>query len=270
MLDWIKTFIAVYETKNFSFAAEKLYISQPTVSLQIKKLEQNYGIQLFHRNGKQNVVPTKEADFLYPKLLTIIENLSNSFEQVMQKENFKEECIIVCSNTVANHILPKLMTDILKTFPNVNFTIKMMNSKMALEQIQNNHAHIAIIEKPIETPNLKKEVIYEDELVLAGNADSKYWLMREKESGTRFFNEIFMNENNIQLPIINIDSNELLEKLIEEGIGQSIISRLATNDKIKIQKKVNSRKIFLIPNPYNSSIEISKISELIKNLMKDF
>lgn len=80
-----------------------------------------------------------------------------------------------------------------------------------MEQIQNNHAHIAIIEKPIETPNLKKEVIYEDELVLAGNADSKYWLMREKESGTRFFNEIFMNENNIQLPIINIDSNELLE-----------------------------------------------------------
>ena len=44
MFEWIKTFIAVYETKNFSAAAKQLYISQPTVSLQIKKLEQHFSI----------------------------------------------------------------------------------------------------------------------------------------------------------------------------------------------------------------------------------
>ncbi|MFU1892628.1 helix-turn-helix domain-containing protein, partial [Enterococcus faecium] len=52
MFEWIKTFIAVYETKNFSTAAKQLYISQPTVSLQIKKLEQHFSIKLFYRNGK--------------------------------------------------------------------------------------------------------------------------------------------------------------------------------------------------------------------------
>ena len=67
MSEWIKTFIAVYETKNFSAAAKQLYISQPTVSLQIKKLEQHFSIKLFYRNGKQSVIPTKEADFLYQK-----------------------------------------------------------------------------------------------------------------------------------------------------------------------------------------------------------
>ncbi len=67
MFEWIKTFIAVYETKNFSAAAKQLYISQPTVSLQIKKLEQHFSIKLFYRNGKQSVIPTKEADFYIQK-----------------------------------------------------------------------------------------------------------------------------------------------------------------------------------------------------------
>lgn len=67
MFEWIKTFIAVYETKNFSTAAKQLYISQPTVSLQIKKLEQHFSIKLFYRNGKQSVIPTKEADFYIQK-----------------------------------------------------------------------------------------------------------------------------------------------------------------------------------------------------------
>lgn len=67
MFEWIKTFIAVYETKNFSAAAKQLYISQPTVSLQIKKLEQHFSIKLFYRNGKQSVIPTKKLIFYIQK-----------------------------------------------------------------------------------------------------------------------------------------------------------------------------------------------------------
>ncbi len=66
MFEWIKTFIAVYETKNFSAAAKQLYISQPTVSLQIKKLEQHFSIKLFYRNGKQSVYSlTKRSCIFY-------------------------------------------------------------------------------------------------------------------------------------------------------------------------------------------------------------
>ncbi|MGH2195857.1 helix-turn-helix domain-containing protein, partial [Enterococcus faecalis] len=79
-------------TKNYSAAAKQLYISQPSVSLQIKKLEQHFSIKLFYRNGKQSVIPSKEADFLYPKMVSIIERLTTSFGQYGEKGNFKEEC----------------------------------------------------------------------------------------------------------------------------------------------------------------------------------
>lgn len=92
MIEWIKTFITVYETRNFSTAAKQLYISQPTVSIQINKLEKYLNVQLFYRNGKKIIVPTKEAEFLYPKLICTMESLSHIFNQVNQKKNFKIRC----------------------------------------------------------------------------------------------------------------------------------------------------------------------------------
>ena len=67
MFEWIKTFIAVYETKNFSAAAKQLYISQPTVSLQIKKLEQHFSIKLFYRNENNRLFLPKKLIFYIQK-----------------------------------------------------------------------------------------------------------------------------------------------------------------------------------------------------------
>ena len=101
--------------------------------------------------------------------------------------------------------------------------------------VQNNHAHIGLIEKPIETKNLHKEIVYEDQLVLAGDAASKFWLLREKNSGLRFFNELYLNEHSINLPIIELNNNEVLLQLLKNNIGQSIVSRLSISDEIPWQ-----------------------------------
>ena len=60
MFQLIKTFIAVYESRNFTQAAEQLYLSQPTISLQVKKLEEQMNATLFIRNGKQEIRITNE------------------------------------------------------------------------------------------------------------------------------------------------------------------------------------------------------------------
>ena len=73
MFQIFKTFVSVYETHNFTRTADKLYLSQPTVSSQIKKLEEQLQVSLFIRNGKQEIIPTKEADFLYPRIIKIME-----------------------------------------------------------------------------------------------------------------------------------------------------------------------------------------------------
>ena len=58
MIELLKTFIVVYETRNFSLAAKQLYKTQPTISLQIQRLEAELGFKLFERKGKQLILPT--------------------------------------------------------------------------------------------------------------------------------------------------------------------------------------------------------------------
>ncbi|MGC3121070.1 LysR substrate-binding domain-containing protein, partial [Enterococcus faecalis] len=81
------------------------------------------------------------------------------------KVNFKEDCIIASSNTVAIYILPDIMESLVTAFPLINFSIQLMNSNEVVDLVQNNHAHIGLIEKPIETKNLHKQIVYEDQLV---------------------------------------------------------------------------------------------------------
>lgn len=262
MIEWIKTFIVVYETRNFSVAAKRLFISQPTVSMQISKLETHLNIKLFHRKGKQTITPTKEADFLYPKLLQTLEGLSDIFSEVTQKENFKTECTISCSNTVAIYILPKFMPSLIAQFPFVDFSIQMMNSEDVVRAIETHESSIGIYEKPIITNFIQKELLLKDELVLAGNLDSPFWILREEESGIRFFNDIYLKEHHLMPKIIYVNNNEVLLKLLENNIGQSIISKLSISKSIHWQPLENSsnyRSMFIIKNTDSFSKEISDI-----------
>lgn len=273
MLEWIKTFITVYETKNFSIAAKELFVSQPTVSLQIKKLENHLNLQLFDRKGKQTVVPTKEAHFLYPKLLNVLDNLSYSFMQATQKENFTIECILACSNTTAIHMLPKVMKALTAAFPLLSFTIQMMNSQEVVTAVQNGDAHIGLLEKPISTTLMKKEIVYEDELVLAGHPEAEFWILREEESGIRFFNEIYLNEQNLHPKIIKVNNNEVLLQLIQQNIGRSIVSKLAIANSIywePLDELSKRRNIFIVKgNIQEAHAEIAEVYEWIKNNLSD-
>ena len=83
MFQLLRTFISVYETHNFTRSADSLFLSQPTVSAQIKKLEEMLTVPLFIRNGKQEILPTAEADYMYPKILKIL-NEWGSFRKKSQ------------------------------------------------------------------------------------------------------------------------------------------------------------------------------------------
>lgn len=272
MLEWIKTFIAVYETRSFSSAGKKLFISQPTVSMQIKKLERHYNLKLFSRSGKKNIIPTKEADFLYPKCLNIVDILSSSFTEATKKSSFREKLIIACSHTNAIYIAPKIIKNLTKEFRNIDFSIKMMNSTEVIKSLENNSSHIGFIEKPIEAPNLTKNIFIEDELILAGDSQAKFWILREQESGLRFYNDMYLQENNLSYPIIYVDNNEVLLKLLSEGIGKSIISHLSASSSFPyefVKQSISYRKLFILKNNMISKPIISEVySWLQRNSFK--
>ncbi|HHT7189395.1 TPA: LysR substrate-binding domain-containing protein [Bacillus cereus] len=103
-------------------------------------------------------------------------------------------CLIWCSNTVAVHYLPSIMPALINAFPFVEFSIHMHNSEQIISLLMKYTIDMGLIYKPIDTHPLQKVSICTNELVFAGNIDSFIWLMREKNSGLHFFNELYIAE----------------------------------------------------------------------------
>lgn len=81
---FIKTFMAVYETRNFSLAAKQLFISQPSVSVKIHQLEEQLGVVLFERNGHRQVRPTTAATHFYKTAEQLLQTWQQGTQEVQQ------------------------------------------------------------------------------------------------------------------------------------------------------------------------------------------
>ncbi|MGX7352502.1 transcriptional regulator, LysR family [Enterococcus canis] len=226
MFSLLRTFITVYETRNFTQTAEKLFLSQPTISAQIKKLESELQTPLFIRKGKLEISPTKEADFLYPRCLVLLEEWADTRQRIVDKETFRESCQIAASNTCATHLLPRLMPHLLAAFPTVDFRIDMRNSHEVVQQLHQHQADLGLIEKPQPVADLRRELLLEDELILAGKPDAP-WLLREADSGLRAYNDDYLTQQNLTPAFLPVNNNEVAVALLQNGVGQTILSKLS-------------------------------------------
>ncbi|WP_207694582.1 hypothetical protein DOK67_0000358 [Enterococcus sp. DIV0212c] len=266
MFKLLKTFRTVYETKNFSKAAERLFISQPAVSNQVKQLEEELNIELFVRNGRQEIIATKQADILYHHLL----NLSDDWEDVLQalriQEMPRETCKIVASNTFAVYYLPELMEQLVRQFPEVSFVLDMDNSEQVLDKIQKHQAHFGFIEKPLITDSIIRQKIISDELVHAGDFSQSLWLVREENSGVFHYTEHYFLEHNLEPEKMIIKNNEMIVRCLEQGIGQSLISKKAVSEKINWQPLTDDyqRNFYFIKRQRIESEQLREVELFIK------
>ncbi|MFZ4846816.1 LysR substrate-binding domain-containing protein [Enterococcus casseliflavus] len=229
MLKLLETFKMVYETKNFSKAAELLFISQPTVSAQIKQLEQDLDTPLFLRNGRKNVIATPQAEYLYEKALNLLDEWSTITSEIHTNTQHQSHCALGISHTYAMALMPNLMIALYNAFPTVRFRVSMMNSAEVLTALEQHQLDLGIIEKPLSAPSILRFPILKDQLVLAGDPQTGPWLVREASSGVYYYTKRYLEEQNIQGPIIEIASNELIVALLKQGFGCSILSKRASH-----------------------------------------
>lgn len=267
MFKLLKTFRVVYETKNFSKAAEYLFISQPAVSSQIKQLEEELNIQLFVRSGRQEIITTKQADILYSHLLNLSDDWEDTLQALQIQAVSRETCRIVASNTFAVYYLPELMTQLIQQFPQVSFILEMDNSEQVLDKIEKHQVHFGFIEKPLITDSIIRQEILSDQLVHAGDPSNDLWLVREENSGVFHYTERYFLEHNLNPKKMVIKNNEIIIRCLEQGIGQSIISKSALTKKIKWRSLSQEyhRHFYFIKNQHIESIQLHEISRYINH-----
>ncbi|MEB3429685.1 selenium metabolism-associated LysR family transcriptional regulator [Citroniella saccharovorans] len=268
----IETFLYVSKTKNFTKAAEELYITQPTVSNHIATLEKELDTALFIRSRK-NVSLTKSGEIFLKyalDLFSIYKNMTSDIKNFNQ--NFNGLINIYASSIPRKYFLPRILSEFSYNFSDVKYSLLEDNSSSVIESIITGQTDFGFVGKKIEDNRLVYKKIMEDELVVVDskikpninicsdiiNLDtllSNKLLLRPEGSGTRDLFESRLKNKNIELDLEKVlmvieDPASIIEMVIE-GIGTTVISIWET-------KKIESLGL----------VNIYRIPEL--NLKRDF
>ncbi|PHS33192.1 MAG: LysR family transcriptional regulator [Alkaliphilus sp.] len=249
-------FINVVKHGTFSKTAEKIYLTQPTISAHIAGLEKELGIILFERKGKTTEL-SEGGKMFYPLAVDIIEMKEIAISAARSyKEGVRGKLVIGASTTVCNYILPKRMNDFIEIFPDVVFKIKQGNSAEVINDVLDYSTDLGIVGSIVKNNNLEYSDFAEDELVLIVPNIKKYkswryevsiedvikekFITREKGSGTRkrFEEELKINDisrENIK-KVAEFDSLEGVIRAVEEGLGVAVVSTISTSNFVGREK----------------------------------
>ncbi len=240
----LNTFITVYNLRSFTRAAEELGLSQPTISEQIKNLEEAIGFRLFDRLGR-SVIPTKEADLLYPKVIEILEEVRGLKDYISEETRKVEGLIKFGASTIpGTYILPVLAARFRQLYPDVSFEIEVSDSEVITEKVKNHELLIGFTGAIMDNEKIDSKPFYKDRLVIAGSSKLitkdritsqellvMPFVLREKGSGTRRTMERFLESKGISISDLNIvavlGSTDAVKEALKSSLGVSIISDIA-------------------------------------------
>lgn len=274
--------LAVAEHQNFTKAAQKVFVTQPTLSMQIQKLEEELDIQIFDRS-KKPIQLTETGKKIVNQARNIVNESDRIQDIVDQQKGFiGGEFRLGVIPTVMPTLLPMFLMNFIKKYPKVKLKIEELNTEAILEKLKEGHLDAAIAATPLEMPNIKEQVLYYEPFVAyipAGHRLAKHDKldvddldvddMLLLEDGHCFKDGILnlckasrnYEGDNFQL---ESGSFETLIKLSNEGLGMTLLPYLHTLDvresekgKLKMFKDpVPAREVSLIYNKSELKIQI--------------
>lgn len=287
----LRIFLKVCDEESITIAAKKLYVSQPTVSLTIKELEEYYNVKLFERYAKKMAV-TEAGRQLYHYASHIIE-IYGEMEENLKSWDKAGKIRIGSSITIGTCMMPVWIKRFTTNHANAKPYVKIDSSDVIEQMILNNKLDFAIVEGLVHTEDIISEQLISDELVVIcsmynplskreevtlNDIEEQNLLLRERNSGTRELAESVLSIHGFSVkPIWESTSTEALINAVTLNLGISILPyRLITariqNRKIKILKIKNvefKRHLCIIyhKNKYFTSVA-KEFMDFVKNEFK--
>lgn len=250
-LNKLQTFITLSECLNFTEAAELLYCSQPSVSMQIQSLEADLGVPLFDRIGKKLYL-TKQGECFKPYAEQIINLLHSSKEHIRQLEDLSYGTLSFgASNFVGVYLLPKTIKAYSSTYPGIKINMNITSSSHLMHMLESNKLEFLIISDRvvIDQARFERATFYEDELVLIVHPSHplaqreeceledlvhETLIIKPEKSATRKYLEGKFAELGFVAPnYLEISNLEGIKQAVIHELGVSIVSNFSIQQEIK-------------------------------------
>lgn len=255
--------LAVAEHQNFTKAAQKVFVTQPTLSMQIQKLEDELDIQIFDRS-KKPIQLTETGKKIVNQARNIVNESDRIQDIVDQQKGFiGGEFRLGVIPTIMPTLLPMFLNNFIKKYPKVKLKIEELNTEAIVEKLKEGHLDAAIAATPLELKGIKEQVLYYEPFV-AYVPDGHRLSKMEKitvedldvddmlllEDGHCFKDGILnlcKGSRNYEGDNFQLESGsfETLIKLSNEGLGMTLLPYLHTLD----VKESEQRKLKMFKDP---------------------
>ena len=247
--------VAVDTYQQFSIAADKCFVTQPTLSMQIKKLENDMDIIIFDRS-KQPVVPTEIGKKIIEQARIILSESAKINEVVqVSKNTVSGELKLGVIPSVAPYLLPLFIGKLSKAYPALQIRIREMITEELLEELDKERLDVGIISTPVPAGGFNEVPIYYEQIHIYCHPSHPFYGKKEisiKELGkenvwllsqghcfrSQVVNICALRESNKQLPFsYESASIETLIKMVDKEGGLTLIPELAVADLTPAKQK---------------------------------
>ncbi len=236
----LQIFEAVVRLNGYTRAAEMLHLTQPTVSMQVKKLGETIGHPLLEKVGNR-LYPTPVGEEVYASARNILGAMVSLGESAAALEGVVRGPLRIAVITSAKYFMPHLLGAFIKEYPEVKPILKVTNRSRVLERLKSKEDDLLIMgQVPVEL-EVEAHPFIDNELVVVANPNhpltknrsitlrqlsEERFLVREAGSGTRLAIERLFAEQGLEIqPYMELGSSEAIKQAVMAGLGISVLSR---------------------------------------------
>jgi DNA-binding transcriptional LysR family regulator len=235
----LKLFEAVARHLSFTRAGEELHLTQPTVSMQIRALSDQFGVPLFDRVGRR-ITLTQAGRELYETTRELLDAWAKLEIRIADLQGLKRGRLGVAVTSTAKYFIPAVLGRFLRRYPEIDVRLEIHNRQVLIERMRENLDDLYVMNEPPAAPLIHRRPFLPNPLVvvapvnhpLAGQAAipldrlaEERFIMREVGSGTRVVIEQFCQRYGVQPQIrMEFGSNEAIKHAVAAGLGISIVS----------------------------------------------
>jgi len=238
----LRYFLAAIRERSLKGAARNHFVTQPAISIQLKRLEEELGEKLYVRAGRE-IMPTQAGSLLIPQIEDILSSIDRLKESVQGLKGLEHGRLQLGNIDAASiYVLPPVFRSFHRKYPGVDILVVVADSDSLLDALDTGDIELAIVTLPLARENLEVVAFYEDPMVLVANPRHALVTDRTKrrhplesvaetglisypaQSTTRRMIERVFIENGLDLRAsMEMSSPEAIKRLTETGLGASIL-----------------------------------------------
>jgi LysR family transcriptional regulator, low CO2-responsive transcriptional regulator len=239
-LHQLKVFAAVASHNSFTRAAEELFLTQPTVSMQVKQLAKTVGLPLFEQVGKKLYL-TEAGKELYATCQDIFERLDRFEIAIADIKGLKQGTLRIAVVTTAKYVIPRILGPFCQRYPGIDISLTVTNHQRLVDSLTANQHDLYILSQPPEDIDVTVVPFLENPLVVLAARNhplakeknipiarlaEETFIMREPGSGTRKALQQMFEAHNVPLKAkLDLGSNETIKQAVAGGLGISVLSK---------------------------------------------